>query len=176
MLLWQSLTSYNQTTANFFILCHQRESERKRERLNILLNSVKKDKRFCCRPKIPIFIPDQEYQDNSRPLSYFSRNTLASPAKMSDDVGGLSVGMVNLIVICVIVGAAFLVSMGWGFARLWNGQMGWAGPQEPSPDQLSYMRQVRYRTKLGMFAAGQDAIKASRDSRATEEGSSYHYA
>ncbi|RAO67740.1 uncharacterized protein BHQ10_003752 [Talaromyces amestolkiae] len=94
----------------------------------------------------------------------------------SDQIGGLSVGMVNLIVILVIIGTAFLASMGWGFYRMFKGgDMSFAGPQEPGQDQTNYMRQVRYRTRLGMFAASREALKAGRDSKMTEDlESSYH--
>jgi hypothetical protein len=88
------------------------------------------------------------------------------------NIGGLSTGMINLIVFLVILGAGFMAAMGWGFARLFNrGGMDNINAHEPGQDQLNYMRQVRYRTRLGMFVAGQDAMKASRYSRATEEGS-----
>jgi len=96
---------------------------------------------------------------------------------MSDNIGGLSIGMVNLIVVLVILGAAFLMAMGWGFARVFNGTMGGPAVMEAGHDQQSYMRQVRYRTKLGMFVAGQEAMKMKmhRDSRATEGSSSSQY-
>lgn len=96
---------------------------------------------------------------------------------MSDQTGGLSVGMVNLVVILVIIGTAFLASMGWGFYRMFKGgDMSFSGPQEPGQDQVNYMRQVRYHTRLGMFAASREANKATRDSKLNEEGeSSYHY-
>ncbi|EEA26497.1 hypothetical protein TMatcc_005225 [Talaromyces marneffei ATCC 18224] len=96
---------------------------------------------------------------------------------MSDQIGGLSVGMVNLVVFLVIIGTAFLASMGWGFYRMFKGgSMSFPGAQEPGQDQVNYMRQVRYRTRLGMFVASQEAKKASRNSKMTDEESSYHYA
>lgn len=94
---------------------------------------------------------------------------------MSDDIGGLSVGMVNLIVILVIVGAAFLSAMGYGFWRMFQGGDLNFGPREPEQDQLNYMRQVRYHTRLGMFAASRDALKRGRDSKMTEDLESSYY-
>jgi hypothetical protein len=47
---------------------------------------------------------------------------------MSDQIGGLSAG----IIILVIIGTVFLAAMGWGFYRmLKGGEMSYAGPQEP---------------------------------------------
>lgn len=95
---------------------------------------------------------------------------------MSDSIGGLSVGMVNFIVVLVILGAAFFTAMGWGFYRMFKGaEMSFDGPKEPGQDQINYMRQVRYRTRLALFASNKGAYR-NRDSGLTEEGkSSVHY-
>lgn len=93
--------------------------------------------------------------------------------RRSDDIGGLSTGMINLIVILVIIGAGFFVAMGYGFSRFFAKSKNFDPMGDPSPEQLQYMRQVRYRTRLGMYVAGQDAMKAHRDSRVTDEGSSF---
>lgn len=86
---------------------------------------------------------------------------------MTDMVGGLSIGMVNLIVVLVIVGAGFLVVVASGFSRLYYGA---PDPliREPSQDQVDYMRGVRYRTKVNLFHTAREMMH-DRHSKETHD-------
>lgn len=86
---------------------------------------------------------------------------------MTAMVGGLSIGMVNLIVVLVILGAGFLVVVASGFSHLYYG----APPpliREPSQEQVDYMRGVRYRTKVNLFHTAREMMH-DRHSKETNE-------
>jgi ureidoglycolate hydrolase len=89
---------------------------------------------------------------------------------MTTMIGGLSLGMVNLVVILVILGAAFLVVIAAGFSRLMNGEPP-ALIREPSQEQIDYMRGVRYRTKVNLYHTAREILH-NRNSRETNDMSS----
>ena len=78
--------------------------------------------------------------------------------------------MVNLIVILVVLGSGFLVVVASGFSRLYYGAPP-TGIREPSQEQVDYMRQVRYRTKVNLYHTARE-IPHDRNSRETNDLSS----
>ncbi|QKX61579.1 uncharacterized protein TRUGW13939_08731 [Talaromyces rugulosus] len=86
---------------------------------------------------------------------------------MTTMVGGLSIGMVNLIVVLVVVGAGFLVIIASGFSHMLYGA---PDPliQEPSQEQMDYMRGVRYRTKVNLYHTAREIVH-DRHSKETND-------
>jgi hypothetical protein len=86
---------------------------------------------------------------------------------MTTMVGGLSIGMVNLIVVLVVVGAGFLVIVASGFSHMIYGA---PDPliREPSHDQVEYMRGVRYRTKVNLYHTAREILH-DRHSKETND-------
>lgn len=78
--------------------------------------------------------------------------------------------MVNLIVVLVILGAAFLVVIASGFSRMYYG-VPETGIREPSQEQVEYMRQVRYRTRVNLYHTAREVTR-DRNSKETNDMSS----